>query len=164
MSMDKKGKKSGNEVCDEHQYSGSSISKEGKLIEQFPLKILVAEDNQINRKLVTSLLSRMGFKVDSVINGLEALEMVKRMDFDIVLMDIQMPEMTGIEATIKIREEVAVDRQPLIIALTANVMAEDKENCIKSGMVDYMPKPVDFTLLQEMLIKWGNYLSNKKKQ
>lgn len=131
---------------------------------EFPMKILVAEDNLINRKLVTTLLTKMGLKVDSVINGLQAYEMVKRMDFDIVLMDIQMPEMTGIEATLKIREEVPVDRQPLIIALTANVMAEDKENCIKSGMVDYMPKPVNFNLLQEMLIKWGNYLSKRKKQ
>jgi len=99
-----------------------------------------------------------------VINGQEALEIVKKMDFDIVLMDIQMPEMSGIEATIKIREEVPAERQPLIIALTANVLAEDRETCIRSGMVDYMPKPVNFTLLQDMLIKWGNYLSTKKMQ
>lgn len=162
--MDKKVKRINQDICREQMPSGTSISKDGKIYKHFPMKILVAEDNIINRKLVTALLSRMGFTVDSVINGLEAYEMVKRMDFDIVLMDIQMPEMTGIEATIKIKEEVPADRQPLIIALTANVMAEDKESCIKSGMVDYMPKPVDYILLQDMLIKWGNYLSKKKKQ
>ncbi len=162
--MNGKQKKTEKRDLKEQTFSRSSISEEGKLIEQFPLKILVAEDNQINRKLVTSLLTKMGFRVDSVINGQEALEIVKKMDFDIVLMDIQMPEMSGIEATIKIREEVPAERQPLIIALTANVLAEDRETCIRSGMVDYMPKPVNFTLLQDMLIKWGNYLSTKKMQ
>ncbi len=162
--MNKIEKKTRKVNFDEKCNSNISVSRDGRLCQQFPMKILVAEDNLINRKLVTTLLSSMGFKVNSVINGLEAYEMVKRMDFDIVLMDIQMPEMSGIEATLKIREEVPVERQPLIIALTANVLAEDKETCIKSGMVDYMTKPVNFNLLHEMLIKWGNYLCKKNKQ
>lgn len=132
------------------------------LYKKFPLRILVAEDNLVNQKLVISLLSKMGFKVNSVINGKEAVEMVKKMEFDIVLMDIQMPEMTGIEATIKIKEEIPVEHQPLIIALTANAMTEDRESCFRSGMVDYMSKPINLTILQNMLIKWGTIINQKK--
>ncbi|MGE5318514.1 MAG: response regulator [Chloroflexota bacterium] len=132
------------------------------LYQKYPLRILVAEDNLVNQKLVISLLSKMGFKVNSVINGREAVDMVKKMEFDLVLMDIQMPEMTGIEATIKIREEIPVEKQPLIIALTANAMTEDRETCFKSGMVDYMSKPINLTILQNMLIKWGTVVNQKK--
>lgn len=132
------------------------------LFQKYPLRILVAEDNLVNQKLVMSLLSKMGFKVNAVINGREAVDMVKKMEFDIVLMDIQMPEMTGIEATIKIKQEVPSEKQPLIIALTANAMTEDKEICFKSGMVDYMSKPINLNILQNMLIKWGNYITTKK--
>jgi PAS domain S-box-containing protein len=140
----------------------SSHSIDQSLCEKYPLRILVAEDNMVNQKLVISLLSKMGFKVNAVINGREAVEMVKKMEFDIVLMDIQMPEMTGIEATVAIKQEVPVEKQPLIIALTANAMTEDKEICFRSGMVDYMSKPINLNILQNMLIKWGNYISNKK--
>ncbi len=135
-----------------------------KLNEKFPLKILVAEDNLVNQKLVISLLSKMGFKVRAVVNGKEAVEQVRNERFDLVLMDIQMPEMTGIEATIKIREEIPSDQQPLIIALTANAMIEDKEHCFRCGMVDYMSKPININTLQSMLIKWGSYLSKSRVQ
>lgn len=129
------------------------------LCSKYPLKILVAEDNLINRKLVISILKRMGYNVSYVTNGQEAVDMVRQMDFDIVLMDIQMPVMSGVEATIKIKSEVPHNRQPLIIALTANSEVEDKETCLKSGMVDYMSKPINLSVLQNVLSKWGNYLS-----
>jgi len=152
----------------EHSKAESKTSPNNTIDEtlcnKYPLRILVAEDNLVNQKLVISLLSKMGFKVNSVVNGKQAVEMVKNMEFDIVLMDIQMPEMTGIEATLKIREEIPVERQPLIIALTANAMTEDKEKCFRSGMVDYMSKPINLSILQNMLIKWGNYISTKKVQ
>lgn len=132
---------------------------DASLAEKYPLRILVAEDNMVNQKLVISLLSKMGYKVSSVINGRDALETVKRHEYDIILMDIQMPEMTGLEATVRIKEEVPEEKQPLIIALTANAMVEDKEICFSAGMVDYMSKPINVTTLQNMLIKWGSYLS-----
>lgn len=129
---------------------------------KYPLKILVAEDNLVNQKLVMSLLSKMGYSVQSVMNGKEAFDIINEKQFDIVLMDIQMPEMTGIEATIKIKQEIPVEQQPLIIALTANAMIEDKEKCFECGMVDYMSKPINLKILQNTLVKWGTHL--KKEQ
>jgi len=78
-------------------------------------------------------------------------------------MDIQMPEMSGIEATIKIRETFPTSKQPYIIALTANAMVGDREKCLESGMVDYMAKPINISQLQEMIIKWGSVLQRKDK-
>lgn len=129
---------------------------------KYPLKILVAEDNLVNQKLVMSLLSKMGYSVQSVMNGKEAFDIINEKQFDIVLMDIQMPEMTGIEATIKIKQEIPVEQQPLIIALTANAMIEDKEKCFECGMVDYMSKPINLKILQNTLVKWGTHLKNEK--
>ncbi|MFH1118685.1 MAG: response regulator [Bacteroidota bacterium] len=131
------------------------------LSSRFPLRILIAEDNLVNQKLTISLLNLMGYKVDAVINGKEAVDILYEKDFDVILMDIQMPEMSGIEATIRIRELVPATRQPLIIALTANAMAGDREKCLESGMVDYMAKPININQLQEMIIKWGTILHSK---
>lgn len=129
---------------------------------RFPLRILIAEDNLVNQKLTISLLNLMGYKVDSVINGLEAVNILSEKDFDVILMDIQMPEMSGIDATLKIMETHPPSKQPLIIALTANAMAGDREKCLESGMVDYMAKPINIFQLQEMIIKWGSFLQNQK--
>jgi PAS domain S-box-containing protein len=128
---------------------------------RFPLRILIAEDNLVNQKLTISLLNLMGYKVDSVVNGLEAVKILGEKDFDIILMDIQMPEMSGIEATVKIMETHPPSKQPLIIALTANAMAGDREKCLEAGMVDYMAKPINVFQLQEMIIKWGAFLQNQ---
>lgn len=146
-----------NHINTNHNISSSNIDQD--LAQKFPLKILVAEDNLVNQKLVISLLSKMGYKVNAVLNGRDALEAVRNADYDIILMDIQMPEMTGLEATVRIKKEISIERQPLIIALTANAMVEDKETCIQAGMVDYMAKPINIITLQNMLIKWGNYIS-----
>lgn len=134
------------------------------LCSRYPLNILIAEDNLVNQKLATSILSKMGYNAQAVMNGREAYELAKTVHFDIILMDIQMPEMTGIEATIKIKQDISVDRQPLIIALTANAMIEDKDKCINAGMVDYMSKPINLNILHNVLIKWGNYISSQKLQ
>ncbi|MBK6347153.1 MAG: response regulator [Bacteroidales bacterium] len=133
------------------------------LSSRIPLRILIAEDNIVNQKLTISLLNLMGYKVDAVINGREAVEILYEKDFDIILMDIQMPEMSGIEATIKIRETFPTSKQPYIIALTANAMVGDREKCLESGMVDYMAKPINISQLQEMIIKWGSVLQRKDK-
>ena len=129
---------------------------------RLPLRILIAEDNLINQKLTISLLSLMGYRVDAVENGREVLEILEEKDFDIILMDVQMPEMDGIEATEKIIETIPAARQPKVIALTANAMVGDRDICLKSGMVDYMAKPVKINELQKMIIKWGEVILAKR--
>ncbi len=135
---------------------------EEQLDRKYPLRILVAEDNEINLKIVITLLSKMGYKVQSVINGQEAVEKIKMMDFDIVFMDIQMPVMNGLEATMKIKKELPEEKQPLIIALTSNAGVKDKEGCFNVGMVDHISKPVSLDILQHTIMKWGNYISMNK--
>lgn len=126
-----------------------------KLAEQIPLRILVVEDNLLNQKLVVSLLARMGYKAEVADNGLIAYELAKRETFDIIFMDVQMPEMDGIEATQAILQENSNEKAPRIIAITANVMQGDREKCLQSGMVDYLAKPVRIHEIQEMLERWS---------
>lgn len=122
---------------------------------RLPLRILIAEDNLLNQKLTISLLNLMGYQVDAVENGREVLEILGEKDYDIILMDVQMPEMDGIEATEKIIETIFLEKQPRVIALTANAMSGDRDICLKAGMVDYMAKPVKLKELQKMIEKWG---------
>jgi signal transduction histidine kinase/DNA-binding response OmpR family regulator len=108
------------------------------------LNILVAEDNAVNRMLVTALLAKRGHTVRTVVNGREAIAAVKDEKFDLVLMDVQMPEMDGLEATAAIRErEGAVGDHVLIIALTAHAMKGDREICLAAGMDEYLSKPIN---------------------
>lgn len=128
---------------------------------KFPLSILIAEDNLVNQKLAISLLNLMGYKVDAVVNGREAVDILYEKHFDIILMDIQMPEMSGIEATLKIKESFPAAKQPYIIALTANAMVGDREKCMEAGMDDYMAKPINIKHLQEMIVKWGSVVLSR---
>ena len=107
-----------------------------------PLRILLAEDNVTNQKLALRLLERMGYRADVVSNGLEALAALRRQEYDVVMMDVQMPEMDGLEATRQIRQELASERQPHVIAMTANAMQGDREACLAAGMNDYVSKPI----------------------
>lgn len=129
------------------------------LAEKLPMRILLAEDNITNQDLVITLLSKMGYKIDAVENGRKVLEMLERKKYDIILMDIQMPVMNGMEATKAICERYPEDERPKIIAITANAMSGDRERYLSAGMVDYLPKPIKFMDVQSVLIKWG-----KKKQ
>jgi CheY-like chemotaxis protein len=106
------------------------------------MRILLAEDNEVNRRLALALLARMGYEADVVPNGLEALSALRREPYDVVLMDVEMPELDGLEATRRIRSEWPADRQPHIIAMTANAMQGDRERCLEAGMDDYVSKPV----------------------
>jgi len=106
-----------------------------------PLRILIAEDNQVNQKLALRILEQMGYRADVASNGLEAIESIERQAYDVILMDVQMPEMDGLEATRSIRQLGNI-KQPHIIAMTANALEGDRELCIEAGMDDYISKPI----------------------
>ncbi len=112
------------------------------IAEEIPLNVLVAEDNAVNQKVALRFLERMGYNADAVGNGLEAVNAFKNRNYDLILMDLQMPEMDGLEASRRIRRELPAERQPKIIALTANAMQGDREICLDAGMDDYISKPV----------------------
>ncbi len=116
-----------------------------------PLHLLLAEDNVINQKVELRLLERLGYRADVAANGMEVLEALRRKPYDVVLMDIQMPDMDGIEATRRIRAQWPEDQQPCIIALTAHTMEEDRQWFLGVGMDDYIGKPVQMEELTEKL-------------
>ena len=107
-----------------------------------PLRILLAEDNPVNRKIALRLLDRMGYAADVAGNGLEAIAALEGARYDVVLMDIQMPELDGLEATRQIRQRWPDGSGPRIVAMTANAMEGDRELCIAAGMDDYISKPI----------------------
>jgi PAS domain S-box-containing protein len=119
--------------------------------ERSPLRILVAEDNTVNQRLAVLSLEHMGYRADVVANGIEALEAVRRQRYDVILMDVQMPELDGLEATRRIRAEFDELTRPWIIAMTANAMREDRRACAESGMDDYLAKPLRIEELQTAL-------------
>jgi GAF domain-containing protein/CheY-like chemotaxis protein len=122
------------------------------MAERHPLRILLAEDNLVNQKLATRLLEQMGYRVDLASNGKEALESVARQTYDVVLMDVPMPEMDGLEASRRLNADYPAGTRPKIIAMTANAMQGDREMCIDAGMDDYIAKPIRVDLLTEALL------------
>ncbi|NTW49286.1 MAG: response regulator, partial [Chlorobiales bacterium] len=123
--------------------------------QRLPLRILIAEDNAVNQRLVLRILEKMGYRADVAGNGLEVIDALKHKSYDIVLMDVQMPEMDGLEATMHICQNWPRAERPFIIAMTANAMKGDREACLEAGMDDYLSKPVRFSDLQKAIEKWG---------
>ena len=117
-------------------------------------RVLIAEDNVVNQKVAARTLEKLGYRADVVANGLEALEAVKQIPYNAILMDCFMPECSGFEATMRIREFEGSERRTPIIALTANAMEGDREKCIAAGMDDYLVKPFKESELDAVLRKW----------
>jgi CheY-like chemotaxis protein len=121
------------------------------LAQRHPLRILLAEDNVVNQKLALRLLQQMGYRADLASNGAEAIESVARQTYDVVLMDVQMPEMDGLEASRRITAKWTPNKRPRIVAMTANAMQGDREECLAAGMDDYVTKPIRVDQLVEAL-------------
>lgn len=141
------------------QNAGPALSEDFSA--QYPLRILIAEDNLINQKIAMKVLNKLGYHPALANNGKEVMEMVANQNYDIILMDVQMPEMNGLEATKMIR--ICLETQPVIIAMTANVMQGDRDECIQAGMDDYISKPIDLKELLSQLEKWSLSIREKRK-
>ena len=121
------------------------------MAERHPLRILLAEDNVVNQKLAMRLLQQMGYRADLASNGIEAIECCERQPYDVVLMDVQMPEMDGLEASRRIAAKWPAGQRPRIVAMTANAMQGDREECLAAGMDDYVTKPIRVDALVQAL-------------
>ncbi len=129
--------------------------------DRLPLRLLLVEDNVVNQKVALRILQQMGYRADVASNGLEAIEALQRQPYDLVLMDVHMPEMDGLEATRKICAEWDAMTRPKIVAMTANAMKEDREACLTAGMDDYISKPIRVEELQTVLESWGRAIANR---
>jgi CheY-like chemotaxis protein/HPt (histidine-containing phosphotransfer) domain-containing protein len=125
------------------------------LAQRLPLRLLLADDNPINQKVGLSVLNKLGYRADLANNGLEVLKALEAKVYDLIFLDVQMPEMDGLEASRLICERWPAGRRPCIIAMTGNALMGDREKCLAAGMDDYISKPVRIVELQAALEKWG---------
>jgi CheY-like chemotaxis protein len=142
-----------------HQEKRAPVASpfEQSFAERLPLHLLVADDNAVSQKVAVMMLKRLGYTADAVANGLEALHALEAKTYDVVFLDVQMPEMDGYEAARRIRADWAgreADR-PKMVAMTGNAMQGDRERCLEAGMDDYISKPVRVEELRSALERWG---------
>ena len=135
---------------------------DSSLAARYPLRILLAEDNAVNQQVALSIFARMGYRADLAANGLEVLAALRRQSYDVVFMDMQMPEMDGLEATRAICEQWPPEQRPRIIAMTANAMAADRLACSQAGMDDYLSKPIRVEQLTAALERAGSWKASNR--
>ena len=126
-----------------------------RLGERLPLRILLVEDNAVNQKVTLGQLARLGYRADLAANGLEALDALERQRYDLVLMDVQMPEMDGLSATRRIAARWPANARPRIVAMTAHALPSDRDECLRAGMDDYLSKPIRLSELADALARAG---------
>jgi CheY-like chemotaxis protein len=134
--------------------------QKGSFADDYPLKILIAEDNIINQKLIERILHKLGYQTDTATNGIHALNLFVKKEHNVILMDVRMPGMDGLETTHSIRQ-MAVE-QPCIIAMTAGALSSDRDECLQNGMDDYLSKPIDMKDLTCKLKMASTCIANKK--
>ena len=128
-----------------------------------PFSLLLAEDNMVNQKVAMLLLERLGYRADVAASGVEVIEALDRQPYDVILMDVHMPDMDGIEATRQIKVELPANRQPYVIAMTAAAMQEDRDRCEAVGMHDFISKPVNVEELVAALLRAATWLEKRVK-
>ena len=136
-------------------------SLDATLGRRLPLRLLLADDNPINQKVGLSVLSKLGYRADIANNGREVLQALEQKAYDVLFLDVQMPEMDGLEAARQICERWPADSRPRIVAMTGNALLGDREKCLQAGMDDYISKPVRIAELQAALERWGPTRSRK---
>lgn len=131
----------------------SGMANETARINADNLRILLAEDNASNQKVIMKMLERLGYKADAVLNGCEVIQALELQQYDLVLMDVVMPKMSGFDAAKEIRRRIPASKQPKIIALTAYVIPNSRQICLEAGMDDYLGKPVTIQELSNVISK-----------
>ena len=134
---------------------------DANLARRLPLRLLLADDNPINQKVGLSVLNKLGYRADLASNGLEVIRALEQKPYDVLFLDVQMPEMDGLEAARQICQRWSPERRPCIIAMTGNALMGDREKCLDAGMDDYISKPVRIAELQSALEHWGPLRSRK---
>ncbi|RPI66230.1 MAG: response regulator, partial [Ignavibacteriales bacterium] len=143
-----------------HKKIQSKESTSSSKIKQ--LKILIAEDNAINQKVTLKILEKMGYRADIAATGLEVLDAVRRIPYDLILMDILMPELDGYDTARMLNSELPAEKKPKIIAMTANAVSGEREKCLNAGMDDFICKPIRPIDLKEILLRWSEIIQKEK--
>ena len=131
------------------------------LARRLPLRLLLADDNPINQKVGLSVVQKLGYRADLASNGLEVLKALEQTAYDILFLDVQMPEMDGLEAARQICQRWPAEKRPRIIAMTGNALIGDREKCLQAGMDDYISKPIRIAEMQSALERWGRPKARK---
>ncbi len=149
-------------VAEEQKIKSNTIYKVEKfeLDNKTNINILLVEDNKVNQLVIIKMLNKLGYTVDLANNGKEALIKLETKQYNIILMDLQMPIMDGLTATKQIQEKFTKENRPKVIALTANSIYKEKQACFDAGMDDYMTKPIDLSILKSVLVKYGQFPPN----